>query len=1193
MKQLLVSILLTLAIGAASAGVITNIPSAGLAAAVAAAQDGDLLLLDAAEYTFDETLTVDKPITIRGAGIGLTILRGSSATTRHVSVNHAGAMIEGVTFQGKSVSCRNATGFGVQIGANGGTVRVSRVTGFLAGSYWQTGAVELNSDNAVLEDCVVDGNNASFSNDSMCWCGGVYLQKGVVRGCRILANKAHQASGLYIKGGTATGCLIAGNEIYYPNQGTADLGTGAGVYASGGLVTNCLITANRGTLYSGVGGVYLNGTTAKLADCIIRGNVTPAIAAKVHPDLDYSNAAVESNVSRCRLPTAFGADCVTNAVLFQDYAGGDYTVIDAIGADKYETLLGGAFAFSSVAPGAAWTVTDATNATVATGTGADFTFTPATAGCFSVTLASGGDSVTATNAVKAGPVAVTVTNYATLAAAVAAAVDGTAITLADGDYIVEQPIIVTKAITLQGAGWDRCSLTLKAGVNDRVLFLNHKASSVTGLTIANGRLNIYGGRAAATVDPANGAAVRIGARGGRMTQCRITGTDTKNHYQSGSIAILSDDGYVGQCLIDNNDMLFLTSSGWGYGGGIFVAAGLAENCLITNNLAMNGGGVLIGGTGKLRNCTVAGNEAYKTGGGIFWLDGSAARVVNCVFAANRSGASFDTSIGRPEWAPRSLNATQYSNMTNGFSHCAFAGSEAVGTGSFQAVTPFINYAGGDLHGSGELVDKGTTDEGMADEDFEGNDRIQGTAPDVGCYEADTSSVWVSFSADKTVLFLGETVTLTPEIVNGAPGVTYTFAWMLTDRFSNTIAVTNANPELELPCGWYTVALSAWDPALPDTIHNAVPVTDFLRVAPQHLFVVAGTNAASAYPYDSWEKAATNLADAVAEAIAGATITLGEGEHRPMAETIIDRDVTITGLGCGRSVIALHTNAPNSRVLTINSPGAVVEHVGITGGRLAVYSMSDSGVGVGVWIGLMGGTLRDCRVFGNKSRNYYQHGGGVAVSGAQGLVQRCVIECNTNAYREASVHGGGLYLAAGRAENCLIRGNLSYVGGGAAVKQNGILRNCTVVGNRAIIDVEKHQTGGYGGGVYLLGGSIENTVFWDNTSERVGYDGEPEWYGSTRTDFLRCALPAGVATNQYTGGDFIQPSDPRFRDAAGGNFRLLRASPLVNAGTNLTYTAADLDLDRRPRIFNFGGRSGIVDIGCYEAQVLDSTLIMIR
>ena len=199
-------------------------------------------------------------------------------------------------------------------------------------------------------------------------------------------------------------------------------------------------------------------------------------------------------VSRCRLPVEFGSECVTNAIFFRNHAGGDYTVIDAIVADKYETLLGGAFTFTTADSGAAWSITDATNATVATGTGADFTFTPAAAGLFSVTLASGGDSVTATNAIKAGPVAVTVTNYATLAATVEAAVDGTVITLADGDYIVEQPILVTKAITLQGAGWDRRRLTLKAGV-DRVLFLNNREASVTGLTVANGRLNIYGGRA--------------------------------------------------------------------------------------------------------------------------------------------------------------------------------------------------------------------------------------------------------------------------------------------------------------------------------------------------------------------------------------------------------------------------------------------------------------------------------------------------------------------------------------------------------------------------------------------------------------------------------------------------------------------------------------------------------------------------
>ena len=68
---------------------------------------------------------------------------------------------------------------------------------------------------------------------------------------------------------------------------------------------------------------------------------------------------------------------------------------------------------------------------------------------------------------------------------------------------------------------------------------------------------------------------------------------------------------------------------------------------------------------------------------------------------------------------------------------------------------------------------------------------------------------------------------------------------------------------------------------------------------------------------------------------------------------------------------------------------------------------------------------------------------------------------------------------------------------------------------------------------------------------------------------------------------------QIRDPADGDFRLVATSPLVNAGTNLTFTVADLDLDRRPRIFNFGGRNGLVDIGCYESQAGAGILFLVR
>jgi hypothetical protein len=145
----------------------------------------------------------------------------------------------------------------------------------------------------------------------------------------------------------------------------------------------------------------------------------------------------------------------------------------------------------------------------------------------------------------------------------------------------------------------------------------------------------------------------------------------------------------------------------------------------------------------------------------------------------------------------------------------------------------------------------------------------------------------------------------------------------------------------------------------------------------------------------------------------------------------------------------------------------------------------------------------------------------------------------------------------------------------------------------ITDLEKRQNFGYGGGIYLLGGRVENTVFWGNTSERAGYTGDPEWYGATKTVFLKCALPAGVTTNATTGSDFLMLADPRFRDAAGGDFQIRGASPLVNAGANQNIAAEDLDLDRQPRIFNFGGRNGLVDIGCYESQVRAGILFLVR
>ena len=61
------------------------------------------------------------------------------------------------------------------------------------------------------------------------------------------------------------------------------------------------------------------------------------------------------------------------------------------------------------------------------------------------------------------------------------------------------------------------------------------------------------------------------------------------------------------------------------------------------------------------------------------------------------------------------------------------------------------------------------------------------------------------------------------------------------------------------------------------------------------------------------------------------------------------------------------------------------------------------------------------------------------------------------------------------------------------------------------------------------------------------------------------------------------ADPLFVNAAADNYRIQRLSPCKNAGRNGTWGAAALDLDGNPRIYRFGHKNGIVDLGCYEDQ----------
>jgi len=200
-------------------------------------------------------------------------------------------------------------------------------------------------------------------------------------------------------------------------------------------------------------------------------------------------------------------------------------------------------------------------------------------------------------------------------------------------------------------------------------------------------------------------------------------------------------------------------------------------------------------------------------------------------------------------------------------------------------------------------------------------------------------------------------------------------------------------------------------------------------------------------------------------------------------------------------------------------------------------------------GSYGGTLNNCTLTDNEAS--WGSGGGAY----EGTLNHCTVTNNT-----ASNYGGGVYNAT--LNNCLVAGNTAgaYGGGGA---HYGTLNNCTVVGN-------KITSGNNGGGAFNA--TLNNCIVWGNiTSGGVTNN------HSDSAFTYSCSLPLPAGTRNIA-------LDPKFVDAANGDFRLQPNSPCIDTGNNAIATWA-LDLDGNPRIQN-----GTVDMGAYESSEAGSVTL---
>ena len=313
-----------------------------------------------------------------------------------------------------------------------------------------------------------------------------------------------------------------------------------------------------------------------------------------------------------------------------------------------------------------------------------------------------------------------------------------------GPYVLQDTVMITNAIAVLGATGNPENVILHAkdvkSTEDMLaLRVNHADALVANLSVENGHgfqktSYPYGGN------------IAIEGNGGTVSNCVIRGGTWSGMYARGVGAWLnSDAALLTHCVVTNNNTSGSSKqiSGGNIYGGLFVHVerGTVANCLIANNRDTGGMdevtderkswtcGVTVK-SGCILNCTVVTNEARYTGGVYLYSTGYATNVVvaGCVNRCTYYEGE------NPKFTDIGFKGT----LANA-SHCASDGGEAL-DGTCVAGTAaefFADFNGGDyrLSKNSPLRNKGLEYDDIAEFDLVGKKRVQGRAPDIGCYEA--------------------------------------------------------------------------------------------------------------------------------------------------------------------------------------------------------------------------------------------------------------------------------------------------------------------------------------------------------------------------------------------------------------------------------------------------------------------------
>jgi hypothetical protein len=363
-----------------------------------------------------------------------------------------------------------------------------------------------------------------------------------------------------------------------------------------------------------------------------------------------------------------------------------------------------------------------------------------------------------------------------------------------------------------------------------------------------------------------------------------------------------------------------------------------------------------------------------------------------------------------------------------------------------------------------------------------------------------------------------------------------------------------------------------------------------------------SNAAPAAPYTNWGIASTNIQAAINAAASGDEILVAPGVYRLSGNAVeipYSKTLTLRSTQSREAIIDAQRLCTGLVIIGSNS---VVDGFAVRNGLNGSYA---GGIDISTAC-----TVRDCLVVSNQAAG----GAGIFVYD-RATVENCNIQSNL-----ASDFGGGVLFynsSSGLVNNCIIRDNIaSNYGGGVAFQGGGSVSNCWIMGNRAVIHdggglyldqggevvnsvVVKNEAGQYGGGVYAGGTAarlapIVNCTIVSNNAGAESGGINAAYYCRMVNDIIYFnTAPTNanlynhnlisIVSNCCLTTDYGLPSitnAPVFVNPGAGDFRLVTASPCIDAGTTNGAPGTDIEGNPRPRVGKPGGLS-LTDIGAYE------------